>query len=407
MYHEFSEEVRLASDWKDRWYNFIVGGFHGHETSDIRLALSIRNYQTFSDNTVIIDSDDNSAFGQISLTPIDKWELDAGVRYTHVTRAYTSVDVQNDFGALIPGSQGEQIQNLPYDLTHYAEHDESPEATLSYKPTPDFMAFLSYKQGYKGPGNNSVLNTVPVVNAAALAAQPFVHGEKAKGAEGGVKVQLFDHQLALTATGYRYNYDDEQVSFATQNSTSSILANAASLRVQGVELGGDYHPNAIRGLALSAFMNYNDTHYLKFPNAACYEGQTAAQGCSAGVQDLSGRTVSMAPQWSGNLGGSYTWNLTDRYTASVNAMVQYSSSYFADTNLDPLGRVGSYAMLDAGIRVGKSDGSWELALLCRDCTNKLYIVNGTDGSAIPPAVIEDIGRPLQIVLQLTVKPNLL
>jgi outer membrane receptor protein involved in Fe transport len=159
-------------------------------------------------------------------------------------------------------------------------------------------------------------------------------------------------------------------------------------------------------------MIYNDTHYLRFPNASCYLGQTIAGGCSVdnfgqgGFQDLSGQTVSEAPKFAGNIGADYTWDLNDKYTAGVRGTVRYTSSYHADTNLDPLGRVGGFTLFDAGLQIARRDHLWELALICRDCTNKVYVVNGTDGSAIPPAVIEDIGRPRQILLQFTTRPTL-
>jgi outer membrane receptor protein involved in Fe transport len=386
-YHEVSEELRLVSNW-NRWYNFIVGGLHAQTITNDRIAESIRSYQTYINNGATVDAETNSAFGQITLKPIDKWELDGGLRYTHVSRDYTSILILNNF--LIPGSQGEQLQSLPSSLTQYTEHDVSPEATLSYRPADDLTAFISYKQGYKGPGNNSPLTVAPVLTPetfeAAVGGLPFVHGEKAKGFEGGVKAQLLDRHLAVIATGYRYNYDNEQVSFSTNHGNSAIVANAASARVQGVELGGDYSPQATPGLTLSAFVNYNETYYLRFPNAPCYLGQSP-DFCIDGEQDLSGKTVSMAPKWSGYIGSQYAWNLNDKYTAAIHAKVQYSSSYLSDANLDPLSRQGSYPLVDAGIGVGRSDGQWELALLCRDCTNKVYIVKGEDGNAIPSAAI--------------------
>src|SRR5581483_4836560 len=108
-YHELSEEVRLTSNWKDRWYNFIIGGLHSQQTTREHIAISFPAFLVFDGNTNGFDTETNSAFGQISLTPVDQWELDAGVRYTHVSKEYTSIYVLNNLG--MPAAQtGEQLQ---------------------------------------------------------------------------------------------------------------------------------------------------------------------------------------------------------------------------------------------------------------------------------------------------------
>ena len=44
--------------------------------------------------------------------------------------------------------------------------------------------------------------------------------EKVKGWEGGVKASLLDRRLSLTAIGYYYDYDGQQVSFV--NSATNV-----------------------------------------------------------------------------------------------------------------------------------------------------------------------------------------
>jgi iron complex outermembrane recepter protein len=116
----------------------------------------------------------------------------------------------------------------------------------------------------------------------------------------------------------------------------------------------------------------------------------------------------MAAKWLGYLGGTYTRNVNENYVASINARADFSSSYLTTPELAPLSEQGSYVLADLALRLAKSDGLWDLALLCRNCTDKIYIVNANSGAngditADRRSTVNlNIARPRQILLQLTV-----
>jgi len=417
---EFSQEVRLVSKWQDSWFNFLVGALYNPTTRTDKLDLVIvgagslpqlGTYNLYTDSNTRLKSETDGVFGQILLTPIQHWDLSAGVRYTYVEKHFTSMAVFHNYPAFFfPGPQGEDIQNVPENLRSVRETALTPEVTLRYSPNDDVMTFVSYKEGYKGPGFNVDL-AAPSFNATNV--NPFA-GETTEGFEGGIKAQLLDRQVALTAVGYRYNYRDLQVAVTDVTAHRSITRNGADARVQGIELGADYSPQHIRGLSLNSYLNYNESYYTAFDFAACYSQQTLAQGCVTTAtlvyQNLTGRTLSLAPSWVGSLGGSYKWNLTSRYTATLNAALSYSSSYLAQNSLQPLSYQGSYALLNVGLYVGPTDGAWEVALLCRDCTNRYYLTEGVDagagtGNATTASSLAYIGRPQEILLQFTAYPR--
>jgi outer membrane receptor protein involved in Fe transport len=406
-FHEFSEELRLTTNWKDRWYNFMLGGLYNPTVRHDQLELGYPTGDLFlsgiyQDGISRYKSETDGVFGQALLTPIQHWEFSAGVRYSHVRKTWVSVIQYNNIGL---NNGIDVIPTLPRNQTSMAENATTPEFTLTYRPTDDLTTFISYKRGYKGPAWNASETNFPL-DAASFLAKPYVHGEKAKGVEGGVKARLFDEQVSMTASGYLYDYTNLQVAFYDVQHNTAIIQNGANARTQGFEIGADYSPESIRGLTLSAFMNYNDTHYSSFLNAPCYNGETVAQGCVGGIQNLTGKTLNFAPKLVGNLGGTYKWDLGEKYIAAVEAQVQYSGSYDATPDTDPFGHQKSYALLNAAIHLATSNNSWELALMCRNCTNKLYAANGGDAGFVVPAANIQIGRPLQVMLQLTVHPTL-
>jgi iron complex outermembrane receptor protein len=405
---DLSQELRLASHWKDSWFNFMLGGLYNYSRMVDYFEIQIPVQSLISYNSATIKTQNESVFGQILLTPIDKWELSAGVRYTHIHRYLSSVTLRNNLNLQPPALTGELVGVIPGNLTSISESKATPEVTLTYHPTDDITAFISYKQGYKAPGFN--FGTTATSYAAGSTVVPF-GSEKVEGVEGGVKAQLFDRHLSLTATGYRYTYKGLQVSFTDQNRLVSLTANAADARVQGLELGVVANPPGVENLTLSAFVNYNHSNYNAFTTATCYGGQTAADRCVGGVQNLTGKVLSQAPRWAGTLGMDYKTQVTGDYAASLNVNMNFSSGYFVEPGENPNGYQKGYATFDAALRFGQLDnGPWEMALIGRNLTNRHIATVATDAGQVTAGVTSDVQayimRTRQIMLQLTVRPEL-
>jgi outer membrane receptor protein involved in Fe transport len=407
---ELSQEVRVTSNYKDRWYNFMFGGLYNPTTVKNDLFLNFPAFTTYDHDITTLKTETTGAFGQVLLTPIDKWELSAGIRYTHIRKHFTYMYACSNTGFACR----DYLPDLLKPQVDFSQSAWTPEFTLTYRPTDDLTAFITYKHGYKGPGFNAnlvVARYTPTMSAADLS--PF-GGERVKGVEGGVKAQLLDRQLQLTATGYLYNYRDLQVAFTDVVRSLVYISPVARARVQGLELGADYAPASVPGLTLTAFVNYNDSHYTSFPTSRCYGNQTVAQGCIGGVQDLKGKPLNLAAKWTGNAGATYKWDVNDNYWASFSAGVKFSSGYFSSSELNPVGYFGGYALVDLAARFGPNSGKWELALVCRDCNDKLYPVYGNDsgnnsspavnGVPQPGGITAQVARPREILLQLTVHP---
>jgi iron complex outermembrane receptor protein len=109
-------------------------------------------------------------------------------------------------------------------------------ASLSWRPTEDVTAFVTYSTGYKSGGLNSAGGTT------ALGARRLFDSETATDWETGVKSVFFDRRLLVNATLYRTKLDDfQERSF---DGTSFIVRNAGSIRAQGIELEGQARPIA-------------------------------------------------------------------------------------------------------------------------------------------------------------------
>jgi iron complex outermembrane receptor protein len=97
------------------------------------------------------------------------------------------------------------------------------------------------------------------------------------------------------------------------------------------------------------------------------------------------------------------------YSAGVTLGAAFSSSYYTVADLLPDSRQPGWVTLDSSLHFGKPDNSWQVALIVRNLTNKLYVIGASDGGTVTPGVMADafgfVNRSRQIMLQFTVRPN--
>ena len=397
----FSQELRLTSDYEDSWINFMVGGVYTKSSQRQDGILLLPTFTLYNGQKIKLQARSWSGFAQVLLTPIDKWELSAGVRHTYDKKYFKSIIISGNY---VPTSDA--VQNLPRTSTYYDESNTSPEVTLTYRPTDDLTAFASYKHGYKGPGFN--LSTTSTVLTPDSGINPF-GGEKVRGGEIGIKASLLDRSLTLTATAYHYKYIDQQVSFVDNTTLVAVIQNGDNMKLDGIELGLTYRVPNIEGLTLNAFVNYNRAEFTHFPRAPCYGNQPV--GCVNGAQDLKGRTPFRAPRWVAQWGANYRTDVSEDYQIEFSTNWNHTSSYYVAPELGPTSFQDAHLNIDASVRFGKIDGSWEIAVLGRNLSNAHYTMGGLDVGAVSPGVIGDsyfyVVRPRQVMLQLTVRPDVL
>jgi outer membrane receptor protein involved in Fe transport len=329
-------------------------------------------------------------FGQLVLKPIEQVEITGGVRYTdekkdsYFFQPY-SHPIRVAQGIFLPGVTLTSKQKF----TNW-----SPEATVSYKPTPDINIYAAYKTGYKSGGFSNSGIFSPSAGIDDFAFDP----EKAKGFEAGVKTMLFDRQLRFNVGVYSYKYSNLQLDFFRSDIFAFTTINAGSARTKGVELEFEFAPRGIEGLNLHGSLNYNKARYGDAPGAPCYAGQTRAAGCNlvfdpvtganipfdpaihaaANRQNLRGLPTANAPDWSGTLGITYEKPIGEKLLFGVSVDGRYSDDYLASAFGNPYTRQKAYVSLDASVRIGTEDKRWELAVIGKNLTNRWYATGGTD-----------------------------
>ena len=398
----FTQELRVNSDFSSM-LNFAAGLFFEDSSRNTRGNGFIANvgtdprYDTYHNWQLLTDNSGKtySVFGQLILDLTDTVELAGGARWTRETKR-TSVGnsyVNQNFAPFgITADEG------LFTTGKFADEQVSPEATISWRATPETTLYAAYKTGYKSGGfsNPSILSAGQTINDLGFAP------EKADGGEFGFKGELLDRRLMLNATVYRYTFKGLQLTSFNPSPPSFTIRNAASARTTGVEIDGAF--NVTPQFTLRGAAGYNKAKYLSFPAAPCYAGQTADQGCNGTTQDLSGTALVRAPKWNLTGGIAYDVDLSNDIGLGLSGDANYTSGYWLLENQNPVGWQSGFARLNATARLFQLDDAWELALIGRNLTNKYYGIAGAEKPfGTPDAVWVNIGRPREILLQGTVR----
>lgn len=413
-YKGWSQEARLISDF-DGPFNFTVGAYYEDTKNYHDSALFLFNQGPDPDtgsyqagyNEGWEKSKVWSAFAQARFDITPELELAGGVRYTktkkwaeqgqprYVHRIFDPnfTPISNTTGFLLP--EGQTIES------RLKEDNWSPEASITWHPTPDQTVYAAFKTGYKSGG----IALPSLVTIGDTADSVKFNPEKARGGEIGYKARMFNRALTFEATAYYYKFSGLQLTSFVPATSSYKIQNAADAEQYGLEMTASYRVSD--ALTIRASGAYNHLDYKKFDIAPCWGNQLPAQGCIGGVQDLSGEQLHRAPRFSGSVGMDYDTPVTGDLMLGLSADARYTSSYFASETFSPNSRQDSYVLLNASVRVYKEDDSWELALIGRNLTNERVIGFYQDRSgAVTPGVNEGYAygsRPREVAVQGTLR----
>ena len=346
-----------------------------------------------------------SIFGEASFKMSAQLTGKLGGRYSEVEKnaVLTMYTQQMAFGNLIPtpfipGPPGTPCCALfPAFNKNYNRKDTSfqPAATIEYRPAKDLMTYASWKKGFKAGGSDTDALTIP--SSGTLAFGP----EKVDSYEAGFKSRLMDGKATFNVAAFRSDYSDLQVSAFT-GTIGFSTTNAAKARSQGLEADGAIAVN--NNLTLKAALTFLDAKYQSFPGASCNSVQTVATAPGVDcTQNMSGKTLQFAPDFSGNVGATLKYPLGASLKGSAQIDVFFTSKYQTANSQDPNTIQEGFSKIDLRFAIAPQNGNWELALVGRNITNK-YTSHWIDAGVFGPfgtgiAYQAFFDRPRQIELQ--------
>ena len=397
---QYSQELRLASDF-DGPLNFMVGAFYENRNFVFDTSQQAANISLIAPDPItgytfdykkihVTKTDAVSLFGSLTYKPTDQLEVSGGLRYTNEKKVNTiSVPYVHAFLSASPLFLKSGFFSGPI---RFKDNNISPEATVKYKISPDFNIFASYKTGFKSGGiDNSALPTNSLSQSALTGdfSSLIYKSEKSRGGEIGFKSQLADRTFTLNGTIYYYNFTDLQIQIFNATAVQFITLNAGKATTKGAELEMGWR-SPVEGLNFSANLSYLDAKYKNF----LLPGSDIKFGTADDV-NLSGRKLSRAPTFAGNVAFDWKIPVGDTLAIGLGGNAIYSGRYI--TNNARLNDYvqKSFATFDGRISFGERDDRFRIALVGVNLTDK--IVTQTSGDrpffAGPPSPTNPFALP--------------
>ena len=355
---QFTQEFRLTSP-ESNDFQYILGAYYTDIESDRGfergpIAVSRWNAETYSKSTAL--------FGQFDKSLTDKLSTVIGLRYNH-----------EKFGIV--------YDKLHVDPQEHYEAENSDDAVfgkavLNYEFDNDTMYYASYSQGYKAGGYD-----VSSGFKQSTADNP-VEPETVDSYEFGIKQTLFDGLLNLNTTLFYTEISDFQAQAIRENddgTTEPLLYNVGDTKTSGVEV--DLRAFIGDNWSVNGGFAYTDAEIDKFENATCYSGQTEAEGCIGGSQDLSGTELSNSPDFKASFTLDYNRYLDGSGLELFSSIgYQWQSKTHFDLLNNPNSKIGSYGIANANIGIRDLDDTYRVTLFVNNLMDKYYYTGVLDYS---------------------------
>lgn len=266
-YHAFSEELQLTGTALDDRLNYVLGLYYFKDFAETLGPQSFFGGGTAFESDYASHTQAYAAYAQADYKITDKLTLTGGLRYTHEKK-----DIRR---LLIAGPNTPArvtVINVPFGGVPDAKFNNvSPSATLRYEPADNINIYARYAKGFKSGGFNGETNiagttaSLPGCAAPAELTCPY-KAETVDSYEIGLKTRFLDNSLQFNIAGFLDNHKNIQLSiFTAEGAAASIVRNAASARIKGIEVETIIRPAdwlTLNGSA--AFLSANYQKYIDF-----------------------------------------------------------------------------------------------------------------------------------------------
>ena len=353
-YKQFSQEVRIAGNLTDT-IDIVAGAYYLH--TDYFIKPYPYNGKRAAQAYILNGPVQNFTAGQkldsIAIFAESIFKLGHNVRLT-VGGRYTweTKDFNIDF--TVPGKFSAAAKKTFSDPTG--------RVILDWKPNPDTMLYASWSRGFRSGGFNGRATSATSIG-------PY-NPEKVDSYEAGIKSDLLGGKLRINPTAFWVNYNNKQEDIirAAGAGTETIVENAASARIWGLELELQARPTP--DLTLRASGGYLNGKYKSF--------QIPDLANPGKFIDVSGqRNFRRAPKVSFNAGLDYGLQVSnaDRVTFTIDyAFIDdLTTSPLADTTGARRDVIPAYGTLDASVALlheGSAIKNLRISAYARDLLNK-------------------------------------
>lgn len=402
-----TQELRYVSP-DEGSFRYVAGLWYAKNETDRFFKRGDCRIATCSGSSVtspvVYDTDvyniNKAVFGQASWEFLPGWTLLAGGRFNsetsgyHFGRNYNTTVTRDTFVAGAPGvDYFESLGNK--------ENKVTGKLSLSKQINRDWMVYGMAATGYKGLAYGLLSTLTPA------SAQP-VRSETSRTMEIGVKANLFQNRVTMSATAFETRFFNYQSSSTyTIPGSPTILTQISSVpevATRGLEL--DVNALVTRDFLVNAAVAYTDAEVRDWAGGSCYNdalnvatvpggayganGSIAGRntacfpvtpGARTGVQNLAGAAMQSSPKVKVAINGQYDLRLPSQtFDMFLTGNYKYQSEMMTTISQDPLFRVPSFSITDLGFGFRDKRNRFKLSILVNNVFDKPYATTGFAGA---------------------------
>jgi iron complex outermembrane receptor protein len=357
-----TSELRLSGPLSPG-IDVTLGGFYFRENLEIEnesfdtLAGGTRNGLAVQDQRTTA----YALFGSTTIALAPKLELAAGLRFSREDKDFTASRLIGPFGAppLGPIERELRASNLSGDIS------------LRYDLTDDFNVYARYARGFRAP---NVQGRIVFGDAVTVA-----DTETIDSVEAGIKGTFLSGKGRISAAGFYYTTNDQQLTAVGGAGNFNQLLNADHVRGHGFEL--DLGLDPFERLSLNAGLSLNNTR-IDDPGlevGICGAPCTVLDPINpvTGNALIDGNPLPQAPRWIANGSVTYTipagpgdifTNADFAYRSNINFFL-YESTEFRDRSLFEVGARLGYRL---------NEGAFEISAFGRNIFNDTSVLGAID-----------------------------
>ena len=367
-----SQEVRLSgksSMSEGKSVDWMAGVYYSKENIKLLNDFLWGSQWAFSPNTVAFqhtfdqEIKSKAAFGHATLNMSPQWAVTGGVRHSSDDKS----------GSLL--SQQPNALPLPVVNDYKTSMSESrPTGTLSlqFKPEAKTMVYGTAATGYKSGGISMTRDAAGSqvffgggacpTGTSAVPASPFCFNptasspifdkETAMHYEVGYKADLAKDTIRLNVAAWSTSFKGLQMQTLRPDGSFAVV-NAAGATSQGVEAESSF----VLGSGLRANLS------MQYADAKFNDDTKPLDGTP-----LAGKQLPFSSKITTGIGLSYTRAISDGWRMFGSGNLNYRSKYYNFTTPSPTLIQAGYSSLN--LRGGVSNDKMEIALWCRNCTDK-------------------------------------
>jgi outer membrane receptor protein involved in Fe transport len=396
---QWSQELRLASDYEGDW-NFMLGGFYlTYESDDaytiyssaIELTGELLNIdpsqRLYSNEAQPYELDTYAAFGELYWQAREDLSFTAGLRYTREEKKSSQRTV---YLAFLSDPTGPNEGYSDFD----GKWDEpTGKLNVTWDAADNVMTYLTLSRSYKSGGFNPISAESPLLDPA-FGGDPGLaefDPEYINAVELGLKSRLLSDTVQANVTYFYYDYEGLQIGKIT-NQTS--LNENYDATIQGFEGEFIWLPDDRWRLTANLAWLYTDMgdgetvdpadinqlgtteNIISSPFSNVYIGPGCPSGtdtCEGLPVQLNGNELPNSPEYSINIGVGYTWPLVNGMALSANTNYYWQDEFYTRIFNTTNDTVDSWEVWNATLTLFSADQSWYVGLWGTNLLNDDYI----------------------------------